>query len=128
LGTLSKAASRNYWPDTYDITDPKVHEFMENVLTEIIGLFPYNVIHIGGDEVRYSDWKKMDHISNFMKDNQITSYPNLQIWGINKMSDFLSSRSYRIMGWNEITGEHAQEKEKYPDKLGKLSQNAIIHF
>lgn len=127
LGTLSKCG-KPYWPDTYDVTNPKVEEFMKNVLDEIIDLFPSKVIHIGGDEVRYTDWEKIPAITDFMKEHNISSYPNLQIWGINRISDYLESKQRRIMGWNEITGEYAINKGIYEDNLGSLSPNAIIHF
>ena len=44
--------------DVYDVSDPRCLQFFTDVLDEIVDLFPSKVIHIGGDEVKYNDWKK----------------------------------------------------------------------
>ena len=42
--------------DVYNVADPKVVDFLKDVLEEVLALFPSPVIHIGGDEVRYNQW------------------------------------------------------------------------
>ncbi|MDP4681090.1 MAG: beta-N-acetylhexosaminidase, partial [Cyclobacteriaceae bacterium] len=49
-------------PDVYDVSDPKVYKFLTDVLDEVMDLFPSKVIHIGGDEVRYNEWKESESV------------------------------------------------------------------
>jgi N-acetyl-beta-hexosaminidase len=106
----SDAAIQSYpWLGTggiYNIIDPKVVAFLQDVLEEVIALFPGKVIHIGGDEVDYNAvWKKSPAVMQYMKDNNILSCADLQLEFTNKMAQFLTSKNRRLMGWIEITGK-----------------------
>ena len=59
--------------NAYNVADPRVIQFQEDVLEEVIALFPSPVIHIGGDELRYNAWKESPMVRNYMKQNKITS-------------------------------------------------------
>ena len=65
---------------------------MKNVLVEVMDLFPSKVIHIGGDEVRHDHWKESEMVNAFMKENQIASYAELQVWFTNDISRFVESK------------------------------------
>ncbi|MDN5213764.1 beta-N-acetylhexosaminidase [Fulvivirgaceae bacterium BMA12] len=117
-------------PDTYNVVDPKVYEFLTDVLDEVMTLFPSDVIHIGGDEVKYDQWKESKAVAQFMKDNGLNSPVDLQIHFTNKISQYLQSKGKRMMGWNEIMGHNVHDYQKKEDtRVGQqLAKNTIIHF
>ncbi|TKG94002.1 glycoside hydrolase family 20 [Puteibacter caeruleilacunae] len=118
--------------DNYDVTDDKVIEFLHDVLSEVIELFPSKVIHIGGDEINYDSWRESEKIQQYMKDHGIVSPPDLQIQFTNGISKFIESKGRRMMGWNEIMGIdiHTERGEKkYDDEVKtELAKDAIVHF
>lgn len=70
----------------YNVADPKVIQFIKDVLDEVCNLFPSETIHIGGDEVKYDQWKKSAQVRNFMKEQNIKTPADLQIWFTNTIS------------------------------------------
>ncbi len=117
-------------PDSYNVADPKVYEFLEDVLEEVMILFPSEIIHIGGDEVKFDAWKKSDEVQNFMQKNDLKSPADLQIFFTNKISTFIDKNHNRMMGWNDILGGnvHAWQKTEDVEVNEKLAENTIIHF
>jgi hexosaminidase len=117
-------------PNTYNVSNPKVQTFMEDVLLEVMDLFPGKVIHIGGDEVLFDQWEKDKGIKNYMKKNSLKSYADVQLFFTNKIADFISKNNHRMMGWNDILGGniHHWEKNVKVETNQKLPKNAIIHF
>jgi hexosaminidase len=93
----------------------KVFEFTQNVLNEIIEIFPSNIIHIGGDEAPTKRWKKCLDCQARIKDEELGSVENLQVYFTNRIADYLESKGRQIIGWNEILNE-------------KLNENAICHY
>lgn len=129
LGASSQSLGKGIHGDLYDVTDPKVEAFVHNVLDEIISLFPGGVIHIGGDEANYQHWKDSEKINKFMKANNIPTYADLQVWAINRMSKYISSKGYRMIGWNEITGDNVRgEAHVEAGKSEKLADGTIVQF
>ncbi|MBJ2176506.1 beta-N-acetylhexosaminidase [Aureibaculum sp. A20] len=118
--------------DNYDVTNPKVIEFLKDVLTEVFELFPSEVIHIGGDEVGYKVWEDSKHVQAYMKENNINSPADLQIQFTNTISKFIEENGRRMMGWNEIMGKniHKGFEEKKNDKEAEtaLAKNVVVHF
>ena len=116
--------------DVYNITDPKVYSFLTDVLDEVITLFPSKVIHIGGDEVKYDHWKNNKGIQDYMKKNNLNTPADLQIHFTNRISQYLSSKGRRMMGWNEILGDklHEYQSKKDTEVKEKLATTSVIHF
>ncbi|MGQ1788428.1 beta-N-acetylhexosaminidase [Saccharicrinis sp. GN24d3] len=117
-------------PDSYDVTNPKVYEFIEDVLSEVMALFPGKTVHIGGDEVKFGAWKESEKVQEFMKKNGLGTPADLQIFFTNKVSNFIDKKEHRMMGWNEILGGNVHEWQKAEDVevKEKLATSAIIHF
>ena len=94
--------------DYYDVFDevycPKEHtfRFLEDVLTEVIDLFPSHYIHIGGDECPKKAWKKCSHCQALMKQLNLPDESALQSWFIHRIEKFVNSRGRDIIGWDEI--------------------------
>lgn len=115
--------------DVFDVSKPEVRQFCEDVLTEIMDIFPSEVIHIGGDEVRFEKWKDNESIKQFMSDHNLKNYAEVQMWFTNYISKFIASKGRRMMGWNEITGDQVNEyNNDVVSNENKLSKNAIVHF
>lgn len=77
-------------------------EFCKNVYSEIIPLFPYKYIHIGGDEVEKTNWKKCPDCQKRIRDKKIKSEEELQSWFIHEMESFFNSHGKDMIGWDEI--------------------------
>ena len=108
---------------------PRLNQFIHDVLDEIMALFPSQIIHIGGDEVKYDQWKRSAEINEYMERNNIVSYADLQISFTNGISNYLEQKNHRMMGWNEILGGHNQNNDSLDARAQqKLSSNVIIHF
>lgn len=76
--------------------------FLQNVLEEVMSLFPSPFIHIGGDEVPFDQWKASPEAQARMKELGLTSEVQLHGWFIRRMDQFLTSHGRRLVGWDEI--------------------------
>ncbi len=77
-------------------------EFCKNVYDELIDLFPYEYVHIGGDEVEKINWKKCKDCQKRMADNNLKTEEELQSWFIHQMEEFINSKGKKMIGWDEI--------------------------
>ncbi len=76
--------------------------FCKDVYSELIELFPYPYIHIGGDEVEKTNWKKCPDCQKRMRDNGLKTEEELQAWFIHHMEAFFNERGKELIGWDEI--------------------------
>ncbi|MDO6429451.1 beta-N-acetylhexosaminidase [Flavitalea sp. BT771] len=116
--------------DIYNVADTKVLAFIHDVLGEVMALFPSRVIHIGGDEVRYGQWKNAPQVMDYIRQQGLASPADLQISFTNGISNFLEGHHRRMMGWNEILGGKVHEFNDLRDTAAsqQLSRQAIIQF
>ncbi|WP_300603928.1 beta-N-acetylhexosaminidase [Niabella sp.] len=129
LGASSKVAGYPVHYDLYDVTDPKVEQFLHDVLDEVIALFPDGIIHIGGDEADYRRWEGSKTINDFMKAHAIPTYADLQVWAINRMSQYIASKGYRMIGWNEITGDNIRgDAHIKAGQSERLAKGTLVQF
>ncbi len=77
-------------------------EFLQNVLAEVLELFPGEFIHIGGDEVPTDQWKSSPQAQALMRKLGFKREIELHGWFIGRMNEFLTSRGRRLVGWDEI--------------------------
>ncbi len=82
--------------------DSRTIAFMQDVLTEVMALFPGPYIHIGGDEAGKTQWKQSPSIQRRMKELGLKDEHELQSWFIRQMDTFLTARGRRLVGWDEI--------------------------
>lgn len=80
----------------------KTFEFLEDVLTEVIDLFPGEYIHIGGDEAPKAAWKKSKLAQQVIKREGLKDEFELQSYFIKRMEKFLVSKGKKLIGWDEI--------------------------
>nr|WP_299382968.1 beta-N-acetylhexosaminidase [Allomuricauda sp.] len=118
------------YPDIYNVADPEVRTFLKNVVDEVIALFPSGIVHIGGDEVKYGQWKDSGQANQFIKEHNLKSPADLHLWFTNNMSSYISKKGYRMIGWNDITGNKIHDYIDSQDvHLGrKLDQQTIVQF
>lgn len=117
--------------DIYNVTDPNVIGFFNDVIDEVIALFPSPVIHVGGDEVRYDRWNSSAQVNSFMAKNSLKTPAELQVFFTNNISNMLLSKNKRMMGWNEITGDKLHEYQSDADTKElsqKLAEGTIVQF
>ncbi|KQM77301.1 beta-N-acetylhexosaminidase [Pedobacter sp. Leaf216] len=88
-------------------------KFLENVLTEVMALFPSQYIHLGGDEASKIWWKQSAASQEIMSSNGLKNESELQSYFIRRMEKFVNSKGKTIIGWNEIL-------------QGGLAPNAIV--
>ncbi len=88
--------------DVYCAGNERVFEFLENVLTEVMDMFPSPYIHIGGDEVPKTRWKECPKCQARMKAECLIDERELQSYFVRRIEQFLSRRGRRLVGWDEI--------------------------
>ena len=84
------------------VGNEEVYTFLENVLTEIMELFPSKYIHIGGDEAAKASWPTCPLCKSRMKEEGLANVNELQSYLIERMERFVNSKGRSIIGWDEI--------------------------
>ncbi|MEP6763764.1 MAG: beta-N-acetylhexosaminidase [Gemmatimonadaceae bacterium] len=82
--------------------DASTVSFMQDVLGEVLTLFPGQFIHIGGDEAIKTQWKASPQIQARIKELGVKDENELQSWFIRQMDNYLTSHGRRLVGWDEI--------------------------
>ncbi|MEH6536275.1 MAG: family 20 glycosylhydrolase [Psychroserpens sp.] len=77
-------------------------EFLEDVLDEVISLFPSEYIHIGGDEAPKTNWKTCEQCQNRIKTEGLKDEHELQNYFITRIEKYLNAKGKQIIGWDEI--------------------------
>lgn len=101
--------------DIYCAGKESTFEFLQNVLDEVMDLFPSKIIHIGGDEAPKTRWKKCPDCQRRIQSKGLKNEHELQTYFTNRIGEYLKSHGRQMMGWNEILGD-------------SLSEDAIVHY
>ncbi|HBS87967.1 MAG: hypothetical protein A2W91_10380 [Bacteroidetes bacterium GWF2_38_335] len=88
--------------DVYCAGNENTFEFIENVLDEVIELFPSQYIHIGGDEVPKDRWSACPKCQARIKKEGLKDEKELQSYFIKRVEKYLSSKGKKLIGWDEI--------------------------
>ncbi|MHC4512137.1 MAG: beta-N-acetylhexosaminidase [Planctomycetota bacterium] len=88
-------------PNVLNVND-ETFAFLEDVLTEVIGLFPGEFVHIGGDECSKKQWKASQVAQRRMQEEGLANEQELQSWFIRRIESFLNQKGRRLIGWDEI--------------------------
>ena len=99
--------------DIYCAGNDSVFTFLEDVLEEVIELFPSKYIHIGGDEAPKYHWENCSKCQKRIINNNLKDEHELQSYFIKRISDFLKTKNKVLIGWDEIIE-------------GGIPENAII--
>lgn len=95
-------AGEPYKNADFCVGNEETFTFLENVLTEVLELFPSEYIHIGGDEAGMAAWKTCPKCQKRMKDEHLSHVDELQSYLIHRIEKFLNARGRRLLGWDEI--------------------------
>ena len=76
-------------------------EFCKNVYEEVLPLFPYEYVHIGGDEVAKENWEKCPDCQARIKEKGLKNEHELQSWFIGEMEQFFTAHGKKMIGWDE---------------------------
>jgi hexosaminidase len=94
-----------FWGIYYDIYcagNEKTFQFLEDVMNEVVDLFPGKYIHIGGDEAPKNRWKECSKCQQRIKDENLKDEHELQSYFVKRMEKFINSKGKQIVGWDEI--------------------------
>lgn len=102
--TQEKIDVATKWGVFDDVFCPRdtTFKFLENVLDEIMAIFPSKYIHIGGDECPKTSWKNSDECQEIIKKNGLKDEHELQSYFIQRIEKYLNSKGREIIGWDEI--------------------------
>ena len=88
--------------DVYCAGNEKTFSFLQDVLDEVMDLFPSKYIHIGGDECPKTRWKTCPKCQQRIKDNNLKDEHALQSYVIQRIEKYVNSKGRQIIGWDEI--------------------------
>ncbi|MFY0629351.1 MAG: family 20 glycosylhydrolase [Flavobacteriaceae bacterium] len=80
----------------------KTFKFLEDVIDEVVALFPGKYIHIGGDEAPKTRWKNCKHCQQLIRKEGLKDEHGLQSYFISRMEKYINSKGKQIIGWDEI--------------------------
>lgn len=92
------------WGVFQDVFCPEegTFQFLQNVLAEVIAIFPSKYIHIGGDECPKDRWKQSDFCQALIKKHGLKDEHELQSYFIQRIEKFVNAKGRQIIGWDEI--------------------------
>lgn len=102
IGVLPGLGGRNS-EIIYCAGNDSVFTFLQNVMDEIMELFPSRYIHIGGDEAQKTHWKLCPLCQARMKKEQLANEEDLQGYFMKRISDYVRSKGREVIGWDELT-------------------------
>ena len=96
--------TKTTWGIFEDIYCPreKTFTFLENVLTEVMELFPSKYIHIGGDEAPKKQWEESELAQKVIEREDLKNEHELQSYFVTRIEKFLNKHGRQIIGWDEI--------------------------
>ena len=110
---IDVATEWGVFKDIYCAGNDSVFTFMEDVLGEVIELFPSSFIHIGGDEAPKTRWENCPKCQKRMLEENLKDEHELQSYFIKRIEKYLNSRGKTLIGWDEILE-------------GGLAKNAVV--
>jgi hexosaminidase len=103
-GKIFKKSADVSWEftDPYCAGNEKTFQFLEDILDEVMDLFPGAYIHIGGDEAKKTPWEKCPRCKKRMRDQGLKNVEELQSYFVQRIEKYLNSKGRKIIGWDEI--------------------------
>ena len=95
-------SGKSYVNSEFCLGNDSTFTFLEDVLTEVMAIFPSKYIHIGGDEASTKSWKTCPKCQARINQNNLADEHALQSYGIRRMDKFLTGKGRRLVGWDEI--------------------------
>lgn len=134
--TEDKLEVKKEWGVNKNILNPEdsTVEFMKDVLSEIIELFPSKFIHIGGDEAPKEQWENNEKYQKLREERGLKDMHEMQSWFIKQMDTFLTEKGRKLIGWDEIleggladgAAVMSWRGEEGGIKAAKMGHNAVM--
>lgn len=80
----------------------KVYLFLDKVFTEVAQLFPFDYIHMGGDECAKNFWEKSPQVKALMQKEKLKDMHEVQAYFVKRVSKIITSKGKKLIGWDEI--------------------------
>jgi hexosaminidase len=96
-GTFSALVDNTLCP-----ANEKVYEALDKVFTEVAQLFPFEYIHMGGDECAKNFWEKSDAIKQLMQKENLKDMHEVQSYFVKRVEKIIESKGKKMLGWDEI--------------------------
>ena len=80
----------------------KVYAFLDKVFGEVAALFPFQYIHMGGDETARNFWEKSEEIKTLMKKENLKDLNEVQSYFVKRVEKIVASKGKKLIGWDEI--------------------------
>jgi hexosaminidase len=109
-GPFEVATGFGVFPDLYCAGKEAVFAFLQDVLDELLPLFPGPYVHIGGDEAPKKRWKACPDCQRRMREEGLADEHALQVYFTNRIMAYLEGKGRRAVGWNQILGPGLAEK------------------
>jgi hexosaminidase len=101
-GPYEAATKWGVFNDVYCAGKESTFTFLQDVLDEVMSLFPSEYIHVGGDECPKERWKKCEHCQKRMRNEKLKDEHELQSYFIQRIEKYLNSKGRKLIGWDEI--------------------------
>ena len=92
--------------DVINVANPQAMQFAKDVIDELTELFPFNYIHLGGDECPINKWQKNEECKNLLSEIGSTNFRDLQIYFYKQLKDYIAtkpaSQQRQLIFWNEV--------------------------
>ncbi len=80
----------------------KVYEFLDKVITQVAQLFPFEYMHMGGDEAPHNFWEKNEQVKALMQREGLKTIPQVQEYFTRRVEKIVASKGKKMLGWDEI--------------------------
>lgn len=92
--------------DVINVANPKAMQFAKDVIDELTELFPFNYIHLGGDECPTNKWQKNDECKKLLSEIGSSNFRDLQIYFYKQLKDYIATKpadqQRQLIFWNEV--------------------------
>ena len=79
-----------------------VYNYLDKIFTEVASLFPFEYIHMGGDETAKNNWEKSTDVENLMKRENLKDQNEVQSYFVKRVEKIINAKGKKLMGWDEI--------------------------
>ena len=107
--TVFPGMGEGRWDVIFCAGNDRVYPFIEDILDEVMSLFPSEYIHIGGDEAQKTIWKKCPLCQAKMKEEGIPDEEHLQGYFMGRIAEYLKTRGKTAIGWDELVRSRLPE-------------------
>ncbi len=117
-GPYTTDMAKAIYPGVYCAGKEEMFQFLQDILTEVMELFPGKFIHIGGDEVCKQNWRDCPRCQALMVREGLKSMHELQGYFVKRIEKFVDTNGKRVIGWSEIRADDLAQDTAVMDWIG----------